>query len=366
MPYNVVRTSHSKTNCRFSTKSKHKYKIETRECKGHEEDIGGDVKRLHCPVEYKEEFCEECGEFRIQQANEHSIQCEDIIEDGLIHPEAEIVGIHPRVKIIINELISKNVQYLLPAQAHIYLNQESIRKSEMKGLPMPTKDQVAYYIRNYRTTNTTQSNKISDVLVSTCVYHLDCTYKLTKNRFPLLVFGVSDYSGQFHPIAYALLSHECGLDFEWFFNSLKTLTESLGIVLKPKYLMMDACDASWNAAAKVFPETTILMCYFHVKFNVKKHSKLVPKDALDSVNADIDSMHKTLTIEHFVQQRDLVMEKWTQLGYVEFRDYFIKEWLCEKFWRWQYFQVPCGLATTNSTIESYNKIIKLLYTNYIS
>ncbi len=30
------------------------------------------------------------------------------------------------------------------------------------------------------------------------------------------------------------------------------------------------------------------------------------------------------------------------------------------------FKVPCGLATTNSTIESYNKIIKLLYTNYIS
>jgi hypothetical protein len=297
MPYNVVRTSHNKTNCRFNTKLKHKYKIETRECKGHEEDIGGDVKRLHCPVEYKVEFCEECDEFRIQQANEHSIQCEDLIEDDLIHPEAEIIGIHPRVKIIINELISKNVQYLLPAQAHIYLNQESIRKSEMKGLPMPTKDQVAYYIRNYRTTNTTQSNKISDVkelikefkistdenrgfffgydndesnepiilngespnnpfrlamtsrkmlsiipslLVSTCVYHLDCTYKLTKNRFPLLVFGVSDYSGQFHPIAYALLSHECGLDFEWFFNSLKTLTESLGIVLKPKYLMINS------------------------------------------------------------------------------------------------------------------------------
>ena len=207
---------------------------------------------------------------------------------------------------------------------------------------------------------------IPSLLVSTCVYHLDCTYKLTKNRFPLCVFGVSDFSGQLHPIAFALLSHEREGDFEWFFRSLISLTDSLGIVLNPKFLMMDACDASWNAASKIFPDTSILMCYFHVKFNVKKHSKLLPKDALDSVNVDIDSMHKTLTVEHFVQQRDSVMEKWTQLGYVEFRDYFIKEWLCEKFWRWQFFQVPCGLATTNSTIESYNKIIKLLYTNYIS
>ena len=32
--------------------------------------------------------------------------------------------------------------------------------------------------------------------------------------------------------------------------------------------MQDACEASRNAAIKLFPEAKILMCYFHVKKNV--------------------------------------------------------------------------------------------------
>ena len=164
IPYNTIRTSHKQTNCKLNNNiNKHKYKIERRECKGHNEDIGGEQVRVKCPVEYKVEFCEQCNNFRIHQDNEHVIQCDDIIENELIHPEAEIVGIHPKVKVILNELITKNVQYLLPAQAHIYLNQESVRKNEMKGLPMPTKAQVTYYIRNYRNSNNIQSNRISDL-----------------------------------------------------------------------------------------------------------------------------------------------------------------------------------------------------------
>ena len=31
------------------------------------------------------------------------------------------------------------------------------------------------------------------------IYHMDSIYKVNKARFPFLVFGRSDYSGQFHP-----------------------------------------------------------------------------------------------------------------------------------------------------------------------
>ena len=44
-------------------------------------------------------------------------------------------------------------------------------------------------------------------------HHIDCTYKLCERGFPLLVFGISDISGQFFPIAFTILSHEQEDDF---------------------------------------------------------------------------------------------------------------------------------------------------------
>ena len=45
------------------------------------------------------------------------------------------------------------------------------------------------------------------------VFHIDGTYKLIQNRFPVMVFGVSDIAGEFHPIAYCITSHEKEEDF---------------------------------------------------------------------------------------------------------------------------------------------------------
>ena len=53
---------------------------------------------------------------------------------------------------------------------------------------------------------------------------MDSTYKVNKARFPFLVFGRSDYSGQFHPIALAVMNeHERTDDIEWFLQLLKQL-----------------------------------------------------------------------------------------------------------------------------------------------
>ncbi|CAF1082135.1 unnamed protein product, partial [Brachionus calyciflorus] len=40
------------------------------------------------------------------------------------------------------------------------------------------------------------------------IYHIDCTYKINNNRFPLIAFDKSDVSGQFHLISLAITSHE--------------------------------------------------------------------------------------------------------------------------------------------------------------
>ena len=63
----------------------------------------------------------------------------------------------------------------------------------------------------------------------------------------------------------------------------------------------------------------------------------------------------------------MVRTKWLVLN--EFSLYFFKEWCYHnnewsRWWRWQIFQTPAGVAKTNNPMESFNKQIKSVYTNY--
>ena len=59
------------------------------------------------------------------------------------------------------------------------------------------------------------------------VFHVDGTYKLIKNRFPLIVFGRSDLQGQFHLIAICITSHETADDYAFFFKLISSLFSTL-------------------------------------------------------------------------------------------------------------------------------------------
>lgn len=56
LPYNTIRTSHSKTNCNNKIKCKidrHKMHQERRMCEGHKIMDGNEEVHLECPVQYK-------------------------------------------------------------------------------------------------------------------------------------------------------------------------------------------------------------------------------------------------------------------------------------------------------------------------
>ena len=99
-------------------------------------------------------------------------------------------------------------------------------------------------------------------------YHQDYTYKITKNGFPLLVFGISDQAHRFHPIAFGIMSHEQEIDFEEFYKGLIDLSKKFYIAFNPEYIMQDAWDASYKSAIKNFEDVNILMCWYHVMANV--------------------------------------------------------------------------------------------------
>ena len=50
------------------------------------------------------------------------------------------------------------------------------------------------------------------------VYHIDGTYKLTKNRFPVIAYGRSDTNGQLYLISIAICSHETTETYTHFYR----------------------------------------------------------------------------------------------------------------------------------------------------
>ena len=108
------------------------------------------------------------------------------------------------------------------------------------------------------------------------MYHIDGTHKCVANRFIVIVFGSSDINGHLHLISLSVFSHETEEDFKHFYFSLVQLCWNLNISFVPSFIMQDGANSSYNAAIDVFvnhnvaPSLIILMCWFHVKFNVKK------------------------------------------------------------------------------------------------
>ena len=67
-------------------------------------------------------------------------------------------------------------------------------------------------LQNGSSTNHAHIMMSSKKLMQNCkkegMFHLDGTYKLIKNGFPVLIFGISDIQGSFHPIAICITSNE--------------------------------------------------------------------------------------------------------------------------------------------------------------
>ena len=112
---------------------------------------------------------------------------------------------------------------------------------------------------------------------------------------------MTDIRGVFHPIAFMITSHETESDFYNFYQGLIKLANELDLEYNPNYIMQDAWPASLNAANRCFPDCVVLMCYFHVKENIRKHRGLVPEDILEEIMSDISDIHMAVNEKVFAQ-----------------------------------------------------------------
>ena len=179
---------------------------------------------------------------------------------------------------------------------------------------------------------------------SPTLFHLDCTYKVNNNRFPLIAFGQSDLSGQFHLICLAITSHETEKDFRKFYEALIKLCNLCGIMFEPTFIVQDACVASYNART-VFSHNNlqIIMCYFHVIKNVKENW---PKELSDMILSDVRILHYSKNFYEFEVNKHKILTKWCSIPNMrEFTIYFVKQWLNnQRFNNWMIFNSPTVLV----------------------
>jgi hypothetical protein len=195
------------------------------------------------------------------------------------------------------------------------------------------------------------------------MFHIDLTYKIVKQSYPLLVFGNSDIVGRFHPICFMFLSHWTQCDFDFFFQKLFDLLNKKDIEINIKYLMQDADKACLNSVQKNLPDTKSLMCFFHVMQNVRKHKHLIKdNEHYELVKTDIRKLNKCVSKKMFENLKKKILINWSKLGLVEFRDYFEKQWLNSEFCNWSIYHTDPGMAATNNPVESFNSIIKRFFT----
>ena len=74
-------------------------------------------------------------------------------------------------------------------------------------------------------------------------------------------------------------SHETEADYDNLFNSMKELLKSFNIDFDNLYknTFIDACQAMSNSIKKKFPDFNIIMCYFHMKANIRSRKSSIPK-----------------------------------------------------------------------------------------
>lgn len=131
-------------------------------------------------------------------------------------------------------------------------------------------------------------------------FYVDATYKLIRNRFPLVVVGRTDMNQKFHLLALCVTSHEQEIDFLRIYMGLVRVADILDIMFDPEYIVQDACLASYNAACRIFRGVVVLMCYFHVILNCKKNKLDIPSDlASDIFKKQIHRLHMTTSLDHY-------------------------------------------------------------------
>ena len=192
--------------------------------------------------------------------------------------------------------------------------------------------------------------------------HVDCTYKITKEAYPLLVVGVSDISRLFHLLGVFFVSQTTEIIIKYYIDSLFDAVNLNFTCLadwKPSFTMTDSDPALINALRSRFGESTkYLNCYFHLKKNVRDYVRSECMEHYSTTMKDIDALHYTKNSTDFQNTCFQLDAKWRSEGLEKFANYVKSNLLSTPFNNWACYHSPTGYAKTNNPIENFNGDLK--------
>jgi hypothetical protein len=193
------------------------------------------------------------------------------------------------------------------------------------------------------------------------VLHMDCTFKLNDNEFPLVILGVTDGAQQLHVLSILIVSHHTTAVYQRVVQGLKDLVSKVlrQVSFMPAYVMTHAELAERKAILSVFPEAQPLMCYFHIKKACE--DKLKGNTEKELILQDLMDLHSMLSQEEFDSKFSTMFSHWLVRSSA-FALYFYHQWVQGDFVEWQIFCFAPGIASTNNAVESFNASIKKYFT----
>lgn len=189
------------------------------------------------------------------------------------------------------------------------------------------------------------------------VVHVDATYKLIWQGFPVLVCGTTDQNRKFHPLCVTVSSNEKKEDFKLMFQGLKDkIQEIFESSWNPKVLVCDAAKSIQNAFLEVFGEHVVVrMCWAHAKRKIQERIERIKNKVLrDNILNDVDSLHSITDENIFDAASEAFLQKYKDQ--IEFVTYFRAQWLIQNR-NWFLGAAP-NSPSTNNALESFNRVIK--------
>lgn len=98
---------------------------------------------------------------------------------------------------------------------------------------------------------------------------LDCTYKTNKFKLPLLHIAGINNSNKSFSVAFCFISKERTNQYIWALEQLSLSLDSN----HPSVLVTDKEQALINAIEEVFPQSSHILCSWHIFKNIQTHCR---------------------------------------------------------------------------------------------
>ncbi|XP_074314062.1 uncharacterized protein LOC141649264 [Silene latifolia] len=256
--------------------------------------IGWDSKDLEASEDRTAVVClERCD--RVVQVLDMVDTSDGFDDEELAYIDAQVRA-QVRPTIISAGLHQRNPEKSRPNRQQIYNRSQKVRAEERDGRNLAQQmlalavqhKYVHYWVTDQETDELTHVFMAHPEAVKMFrsyyyVVLIDSTYKTNEYRLPLVeMVGVTPVGKSF-VIAYALVTHESEEKYMWVLRKLKAL---LNDAVQPNAIVTDCEAGLLNAIPTVFPDSSHLLCLWHIYSNVET-------EALDITRQDSWAKHIT-------------------------------------------------------------------------